>query len=96
MHYGVEELARAAGVTIDTLRYYQAQKLLPPPARAGRRAVYSARHLDRLRRIRRLQGEGLPLGVEGPTGDRPRSRDGPATGGGGGGEGRRGLGGGPK
>jgi len=63
MQYGVEELARAAGVTVDTLRYYQAQKLLPPPARAGRRAVYSSRHLERLRRIRRLQGEGLPLSV---------------------------------
>jgi DNA-binding transcriptional MerR regulator len=63
MQYGVEELARAAGVTVDTLRYYQAQRLLPPPERAGRRAVYSSRHLERLRRIRRLQSEGLPLAV---------------------------------
>ena len=58
MHYGVEELARAVGVSVDTLRYYQAQKLLPPPTRAGRRAVYGTRHLERLRRIRRLQSEG--------------------------------------
>lgn len=63
MQYGVEELARAAGVAVDTVRFYQAQKLLPPPRRVGRRAVYSARHLARLRRIRQLQGEGLPLGV---------------------------------
>ena len=63
MQYGVEELARAAGVSVDTVRYYQAKKLLPPPARAGRRAVYATRHLERLRRIRRLQRDGLPLGV---------------------------------
>ncbi len=63
MQYGVEELARAAGVSVDTVRFYQAKRLLPPPARAGRRAVYATRHLERLRRIRRLQRDGLPLGV---------------------------------
>jgi DNA-binding transcriptional MerR regulator len=63
MQYGVEELARAANLSVDTLRYYQTQKLLPPPTRVGRRAVYATRHLERLRRIRRLQSEGLPLGV---------------------------------
>jgi DNA-binding transcriptional MerR regulator len=63
MEYTVEELARAAAVSIDTLRFYQARGLLPPPRRVGRRAAYSGAHLARLRRIRRLQGEGLPLGV---------------------------------
>jgi len=63
MDYGVEELARAAGLRVDTVRFYQARGLLPAPRRAGRRAVYSSAHLARLRRIRSLQQEGLPLDV---------------------------------
>jgi len=63
MNYGVEALARAAGVTVDTVRFYQAKRLLPPPRRVGRRAIYSSLHLDRLRRIRRLQADGVPLAV---------------------------------
>ncbi|HEY8514520.1 MAG TPA: MerR family transcriptional regulator [Candidatus Binatia bacterium] len=63
MNYSVEQLAEAAGVRVDTVRYYQAQGLLPPPKRAGRRALYSDAHLKLLRRIRELQREGLPLAV---------------------------------
>jgi DNA-binding transcriptional MerR regulator len=63
MDYGVEELARLAGLRVDTIRFYQAKGLLPRPRRAGRRAVYSAGHLARLRRIRTLQDQGLPLEV---------------------------------
>ena len=63
MDYNVEELARLAGVRVDTIRFYQAKGLLPRPRREGRRAVYSAHHLARLRRIRTLQDEGLPLDV---------------------------------
>src|SRR5262245_26329603 len=63
MEYGVEELARVAGLRVDTVRFYQARGLLPRPRRAGRRAVYTGAHLARLRRIRSLQQEGLPLEV---------------------------------
>ena len=63
MNYSVEQLAEAAGVRVDTIRYYQAQGLLPPPKRAGRRALYAATHLKLLKRIRELQREGLPLAV---------------------------------
>jgi len=63
MQYRVEELARAAGVSVDTIRFYQARRLLPAPRRAGRRAVYEAAHLARLRRIRQLQADGVPLAV---------------------------------
>lgn len=63
MEYTVEELARAAGVAVDTVRFYQGKGLLPAPRRAGRRAVYGANHLDLLKRIRRHQAEGLPLAV---------------------------------
>jgi len=65
MQYRVAELAAAAGVPIDTIRFYQARRLLERPRRSGRHALYSERHLDRLRRIRRLQAEGLPLEVIG-------------------------------
>ncbi len=65
MEYRVESLARAAGVSVDTVRFYQAKGLLPPPKRVGRHAVYSGAHLTRLRRIRRLQAEGVPLAVIG-------------------------------
>ena len=46
MQYRVEELARAAGVSVDTIRFYQARRLLPAPRRAGRRAVYEALRSD--------------------------------------------------
>ena len=61
--YRVEELAERAGVRVDTVRYYQAQRLLPPPERRGRIAVYDPEHLDRLRRIRALRAEGFTLAV---------------------------------
>ncbi len=63
MEYTVEELARAAGVAVDTVRFYQTRGLLPGPRREGRRAVYGGRHLDILKRIKRHQAEGLPLAV---------------------------------
>jgi DNA-binding transcriptional MerR regulator len=63
MAYRVEELAARADVSVDTIRYYQARDILPPPARSGRVALYSDEHLERLARIRRLQGRGFSLAV---------------------------------
>ncbi len=63
MQYRVPELAAAAGISVDTVRFYQARRLLPAPRRVGRHAVYDDRHLARLRRIRQLQREGYPLAV---------------------------------
>lgn len=63
MEYSVSELAAAAGIAIDTLRFYQAKGLLPAPRRQGRRAVYSAAHLEVLQRIRRYQSQGFSLAV---------------------------------
>src|SRR5437016_13423435 len=65
MEYRVEELARAAQVSVDTIRFYQAKRLLPPPRRIGRVAIYDDDHLERLREIRRLQERGFTLGVIG-------------------------------
>ncbi len=63
MTYRVEELAAAAGVRVDTIRFYQTQRLLPPPRRVQRAAVYSDHHLAVVRRIRRYQSQGLSLAV---------------------------------
>jgi DNA-binding transcriptional MerR regulator len=63
--YRVEELAAKAGLSVDTLRYYQARGLLAPPSRAGRVGWYHEAHLDRLLEIRRLQSRGLTLAVIG-------------------------------
>ena len=63
MDYRVDELAAAADVSVDTVRFYQSRGLLPPPRREGRVAWYGDDHLDRLDRIRRLQARGLTLAV---------------------------------
>ena len=63
MRLRVEELAKAADVSVDTVRYYQKQRLLPPPERDGRLAVYTAEHLERMNRIRELQRRGFSLAV---------------------------------
>jgi DNA-binding transcriptional MerR regulator len=59
----VEELAGRAGVSVDTVRFYQKQGLLPPPAREGRVAWYTAEHLERIDRVRELRRRGFTLAV---------------------------------
>lgn len=61
MEYRVAELAEAAGVGVDTVRFYQARGLITMPARRGRFAIYSAEHLERIRRIRALLESGFSL-----------------------------------
>lgn len=61
MHLRVAELADAAGVGVDTVRFYQARGLIPPPIRQGRFALYTADHLERIRRIRALLEAGFSL-----------------------------------
>ena len=63
MEYRIEELARSAGVAVDTIRFYQGKGLLFPPRREGRVTWYSKDHLDRLRRIKDLQQRGFTLTV---------------------------------
>jgi len=59
--YSLTELADLAGVTPRTVRYYLAQGLLPTVGQSGPGSKYDPDHLARLRLIRRLQGEHLPL-----------------------------------
>lgn len=61
MDYRVETLAATADVSVDTVRFYQSKGLLPPPRREGRVGWYGEEHVERLARIRRLQGRGLTL-----------------------------------
>jgi DNA-binding transcriptional MerR regulator len=57
----IDELARQAGLTVDTIRYYQREGLLPPAQKAGRAKLYGSDHLDRLAQIRDLQGRRFSL-----------------------------------
>lgn len=63
MRYRVEDLAAAAGVSVDTVRYYQSIDLLTPPQREGRAAWYDDTHLHTLARIRELKDQGFTLAM---------------------------------
>ena len=58
--FDLNDLCEAGDVTARTVRYYVQQGLLPSPG-LGAGARYSEGHLARLRLIRRLQREHLPL-----------------------------------
>jgi MerR family mercuric resistance operon transcriptional regulator len=54
-------LAKAGGVGVETVRYYQRRGLLAEPPRAGAIRRYGGGDLRRLRFIRRAQGAGFTL-----------------------------------
>jgi DNA-binding transcriptional MerR regulator len=57
----IDDLAHRAEMTVDTIRYYQREGLVPEGERAGRVKLYGPPHLERLERIRDLQGRGFSL-----------------------------------
>jgi MerR family transcriptional regulator, copper efflux regulator len=58
----IGELAARAGVSTDTVRFYEREGLLPRPRRtAARYRVYGEESAERLRFIRRAQEIGLTL-----------------------------------
>lgn len=60
--YTIARLAAAAGVHIETVRYYQRRKLLAePPRPAGGVRRYTAADAERLRFIKRAQAMGFTL-----------------------------------
>ena len=63
MEYRIEQLARTAGVAVDTIRFYQGKGLLDAPRRQGRVTWYGDSHLERLKRIKELQQQGFTLTV---------------------------------
>lgn len=63
MEYRIEQLARTAGVAVDTIRFYQGKGLLSAPRREGRVTWYGDSHVERLKRIKELQQQGFTLTV---------------------------------
>jgi len=63
MEYRIEQLARTAGVAVDTIRFYQGKGLLEAPRREGRVTWYGEPHVERLKRIKELQQQGFTLTV---------------------------------
>ena len=57
----IDDLARESGLTVDTIRFYQREGLLPAATRVGRTKVYGSEHLERLERIRDLQAKRFSL-----------------------------------
>lgn len=58
----IGELARRAGVDVQTVRYYERERLLEAPARtsSGYR-VYGAAHLEQLNFVRHCRSLEIPL-----------------------------------
>lgn len=76
----IARLGAAAGVGVETVRYYQRRGLLAVPASAGAVRCYDSGDVRRLRFIRRAQAAGFTLDEIGEllaldrTGDRARVR----------------------
>jgi MerR family mercuric resistance operon transcriptional regulator len=61
-YYTIGRLARAGGVHVETVRYYQRRRLLAVPVKRARGfRYYGPETLERLRFIRRAQALGLSL-----------------------------------
>ncbi len=58
----IGEVARRAGVSIDTLRYYERRKFLPRPRRSpsGFR-LFASEHIERVKFIKQAQDLGFSL-----------------------------------
>jgi DNA-binding transcriptional MerR regulator len=57
----LEDLAEKAGVSPRTVRYYVQRGLLPAPEFRGKDTAYGEEHLHRLRAIKKMQEQFLPL-----------------------------------
>lgn len=57
----IDELASTSGLPSSTIRFYQQQRLIDPPIRSGRRALYRQEHVDQIARIQELTDRGFSL-----------------------------------
>jgi len=61
MELTIDELAERVAVPVRTIRFYISEGLLSGPGARGKAAVYGEEHLLRLRLIRRLVEQHMPL-----------------------------------
>jgi DNA-binding transcriptional MerR regulator len=59
----IEELSERTDTPVRTIRFYISEELLPGPRGRGKAATYDEEHLLRLRLIRGLTEQHLPLAV---------------------------------
>ena len=57
----IEDLAGAVELPVRTVRFYIAEGLIPGPGSRGKLAAYGDEHLLRLRLVRRLADQHVPL-----------------------------------
>ena len=57
----IDDLAQRAGLTVDTVRFYQREGLVPAGIRVGRTKQYGPEHLERIQQIRDLQARRFSL-----------------------------------
>ena len=61
-NYRIGEIASATGVSVDSLRYYEREKLLPPAVRStGGARRYASDIVGRVKFIKQAQAVGLTL-----------------------------------
>jgi len=62
MAFTIGDVAEAAGVGVETVRYYERRGLVPQPGRgAGAYRRYGKDHVDRIRFVKRAQALGFSL-----------------------------------
>src|SRR5687767_9156222 len=59
--YAIGDLARLAGVSLRTVRYYVQESLIPPPLGLGRGNHYGPEHLQEILRVKAMQEAGKTL-----------------------------------
>ena len=59
--YAIGDLARLAGVSRRTVRYYVQEGLIPAPLGVGRGNHYGPEHLDRILQVKAMQEAGRSL-----------------------------------
>ena len=87
--YAIGDLARLAGVSRRTVRYYVQENLIPPPQGVGRGDHYGPEHLERILRVKAMQEAGNTLdeirqaysqsGLKHDTAARPERAGGPGV-----------------
>jgi hypothetical protein len=61
VRYAIGDLARLAGVSRRTVRYYVQEGLIAPPLGVGRGNHYGAEHLEEILRVKAMQEAGRTL-----------------------------------